>query len=98
MKFEAKVEKMGDEGGWHIARIPSDTVRALRDESQKKGNIPVICLTGKSTWTSTIMSLGEQQWFVAIKTDIRKAENIQEGDTVVIDIRPDPKRLPAQHE
>ncbi len=95
MTFTAKIERMNDDGGWYIVRIPSETVQKLRAAAHKKGNIPVLCHIGKSEWSSTIMSMGEQQWFVAVKAAIRQAERIDEGDNIVIDIRPDATRLPA---
>lgn len=39
------------------------------------------------------MSMGAQQWFVAVKADVRKKESIAEGDTVSVKIAPDFDRL-----
>jgi hypothetical protein len=39
------------------------------------------------------MSMGEQRWFVAVKADIRKTENVSEGDTVSVRIAPDIERI-----
>lgn len=43
--------------------------------------------------TTTIMSMGNQKWFVAIKADIREKENINKGDEVDINISLDEARL-----
>lgn len=93
LSFRAKVEKVMGEGGWHIVLLPDDITTKLREDTGKKGNVPVVVTIGKSTYPTTIMSMGDQRWFVAIKAAIRKAENIQSGDTVQVYIAPDFDRL-----
>jgi len=93
MVFTATVEKTSGKGGWHFVRIPDGVHADLRDISGKSGNVPVLVTIGKSTWQSTTMSMGEQRWFVAVKADIRKTENISEGDAVSIHIAPDFERI-----
>ena len=72
---------------------PDDVVKKLREQAGKKGNVPVLLTVGKSTWSSTIMSMGNQQWFVAVKADVRKNEAIGEGDMVSVQIITDFDRL-----
>lgn len=91
--FTAVVEKFPDTGGWHFVRIPPDVLEDLRGMAGKKGNIPIIAMVGNTSWPSTIMSMGEQQWFVALKADVRASENIQLGDSVALCIEPDFSRL-----
>lgn len=93
LTFSAKLEKVPTEGGWHIVQIPSDILGKLRDEAGKNGNVPVYVEVGRTTWPSTTMSMGEQRWFVAVKADVRQAENIVEGDIVSVKITPDFERL-----
>ncbi len=93
MVFTAAVEKTPGKGGWHYVRIPDNVRSGLRSASGKNGNVPVLVTIGKSTWPSTTMSMGGQRWFVAVKADIRKTENILEGDTVSIRIVPNLERI-----
>ena len=93
MKFSAKVEKVMGEGGWHVVLLPSEITGKLHDESGKNGNVPVIVTIGKSTYPTTIMSMGDQRWFFAVKAAVRKAEGIANGDTVSVAIVPDVGRL-----
>jgi translation initiation factor IF-1 len=93
MVFTATIEKTPGKGGWHYVRIPDNVRVELRDMSGKSGNVPVLVTIGKSTWSSTTMSMGEQRWFVAVKADIRKTENVSEGDTVSVRIAPDIERI-----
>lgn len=93
IEFTAKVEKIHHTGGWHYVLIPNEIRAELRAMSGKNGNVPVVVTIGTSTWQSTTMSMGQQRWFIAVKADVRKSENITEGDTVSISIVPDFDRL-----
>jgi hypothetical protein len=93
MVFTATIEKTPGKGGWHYVCVPDNVRVELRDMSGKSGNVPVLVTIGKSTWSSTTMSMGEQRWFVAVKADIRKTENVSEGDTVSVRIAPDIERI-----
>ncbi|MNH49982.1 hypothetical protein D3C73_15820 [compost metagenome] len=93
MRFTATLEKTPGKGGWHYVRIPDDIHSGLREMSGKNGNVPVQVAIGKSAWMSTTMSMGEQRWFVAVKADVRKDENIFEGDEVSVGVAPDVDRL-----
>ena len=91
--YTTQIEKTPHAGGWHYIRLSDEVRSELRILSGKNGNVPVLMTIGKSTWPSTTMSMGEQQWFVAVKADVRTAENIAEGDTVSVTITPDFERL-----
>ncbi len=91
--YTATVEKSPGEGGWHFVRIPNDVRLQLVKMSGKKGNTSVLVTIGKTTWSSTSMSMGNQQWFVAVKAAVRAAESLTEGDSVKVSIAPDLERL-----
>ncbi len=91
--FTAKIEKVPTVGGWHLVRLPDEVLKELRSATGKNGNVPVLVKIGKTGWPSTTMSMGAQQWFVAVKADVRKKESIAEGDTVSVKIAPDFDRL-----
>lgn len=91
--FIAKIEKSEGAGGWHYVHIHDEVREHLRKYSGKNGNVAVLVTIGKTTWPSTTMSMGQQRWFVAVKSEVRKAEAVAEGDVVSITIAPDAKRL-----
>lgn len=93
ISFSATIEKVPTEGGWHIIRLPDDVLQALRASAGKNGNVPILATIGKTTWPTTIMSMGEQQWFIATSVSVRKAENLYEGSFVSLDIAIDHERL-----
>lgn len=91
--FTATIEKISGTGGWHYVRL-SDKVRSdLKSMTGKNGNVPIHVTIGKTSWSSTTMSMGQQQWFVAVKAAVRKAEDLAEGSAVSVDITPDFDRL-----
>lgn len=91
--FSATVELFPGTGGWHFVRLPNDVLNLLREISRKNGNVPVRVTVGKTVWPSTIMSIGDQQWFVAVKASVRKQESIGLGDKIKVGIEPDFSRL-----
>lgn len=93
LRFDGKVEKVGDVGGWHTILLPENIVKNLREQAGKKGNVPVLVTIGQTSYPTTIMSMGEQRWFFAVKAAVRKAENIATGDVVPVNIVPDESRL-----
>lgn len=94
IEFKAKLEKIPEKGGWHFVRISDDACKELREIAGKNGNVPVVAKIGKTQWPSTLMSMGNQQWFIAVKLEVRKAESIKEGDELVMKLAPDIDRLP----
>lgn len=93
ISLTATVEKSGGKGGWHYVRLTKGVCDKLKQQSGKNGNIPVLVKVGKTTWPSTTMSMGQQRWFVAINSEVRKAESIFVGDAIVLGISADQKRI-----
>jgi hypothetical protein len=92
--FTTTLEKVAGVGGWYIVRLPAGVLEKMKIASGKNGNQPVIVSVGKSSWPSTTMSMGNQQWFIAIKSSVRKHENLGAGDSVTVRLVPDTDRLP----
>lgn len=93
ISFEATLEKVPSDGGWHIVRLPADVLQAIRSAAGKSGNTPILATIGKTTWLTTTMSMGQQQWFFAVSAAVRKAEGLSKGDEVSVVIAPDEMRL-----
>jgi hypothetical protein len=91
--FSATIEKVPSEGGWHIIRLPDDMLLKLRAAAGKNGNVPILATIGNTTWPTTIMSMGDQRWFLAVSAHVRKTESLGEGSSVSITIAPDESRL-----
>lgn len=93
VSIHGKVELFPGIGGWHYVLVPSDSVQELCVLAAKRGNIPLVVRLGNAVWKSTLMSMGNQQWFIAIKSPIRTAESISVGDNVTLQLTPDTDRI-----
>lgn len=93
MKVAGVIEEAPGGGGWCFVRLPGDIREELETQSGKKGPVPVMVKIGKTSYSTTTMSMGEGQWFVAVKAAVRKAELLNEGDAVMMLIEPDLVRL-----
>lgn len=51
------------------------------------GSVKVTARVGGSTWdTSVFPQKGRESWFMAVKVGVRRAEGIEEGDLVEIEL------------
>lgn len=93
LSFQAIVEKSKGRGGWHYISLLAEIRAQLSDISGKNGNVPVIATVCKTTFSTTIMSMGQQRWFFGIKSPVRIAEDTKQGDKVNVSLTPDESRL-----
>lgn len=82
-EITGKLEIFKMKGGWHYVRVPRDISDQLLFRGIK-GMIPIEANVGNSKWNTSLMSMGDKNYFVAIKSLVRKDENIHLGDTVKI--------------
>lgn len=93
MSFTTKVQKSPNKGGWHYVDMPDDLLSELRKQAGKNGNVPVVANVGMTDWKSTIMSRGQQRWYLPLSSFVREAEAIQEGQNITVSLTPDFRRL-----
>lgn len=85
-KEQAILQLYPGKGGWHFVVLPSIYIELAQDKFGKKIT-PIVAKVGKTEWSTSIFPTKENKAFVAIKASVRKAENINEGDTVEISFR-----------
>ena len=72
---------------WFFVTVPDEECRELKAISGSVtygwGMIPVSVRIGKSQWTTALWPK-EGRYIVPIKASIRKAENIDEGESVTV--------------
>jgi len=78
-------------GSWHFATVPKEVAEDIRKMfgylAAGWGSIPVELTIGQSTWkTSIFPDKKSGTYIIPLKSDIRKKENLKEGDEVEIDI------------
>ncbi len=86
-KMKAKVWLYTGVGAWHFVTLPvkqSKEIKSLYGGMKKGwGSIPVNVTIGTTTWkTSIFPDTKSNAYLLPLKADIRKKENILDGDTV----------------
>ena len=70
---------------WYFVTVPLEQSSDLKTASKLVtygwGMIPVVAYIGKTKWKTSLFPK-DNLYVVPIKTDVRKAENLQEGDEV----------------
>lgn len=74
---------------WYFVTVPATQCRDLKAISgfvtYGWGMIPVIVLIGKTKWKTSLFPKDER-YIVPIKASVRKAENLEEGDKVTVQL------------
>lgn len=88
-KLKAKIFKWQGKGAWFFVRIEKETAEQIKENfsmySRGWGSLPVSATVGNSTWKTSIFT-DKATYLLPIKSQIRKAENIKEGDTLTIEL------------
>lgn len=85
--FSGEVNKCNEEGAWYCLPVPSEFTDPFRGyPGLKFGFIPITARVGSSTWDTSFLPNGkESPYFMTFPAKIRKAQNIDFGDTVVVE-------------
>jgi len=72
---------------WHFVTVPDDECRALDSAAALVtygwGMIPVTVRLGSTTWTTSLWPK-DGRYLVPLRTDVRRAEKVDVGDTVTV--------------
>jgi len=90
IEFSGKIWFWKGPAPWYFVTIPADESDAIKAISASVtygwGVIPVIVRIGKTEWTTSLFPK-DDRYLVPLKADIRKAENLNEGDDVSIQLK-----------
>ncbi len=77
---------------WYFVTVPAEQCRDLHAIGKLVtygwGMIPVRAQIGKTAWTTSLFPKDEL-YVVPVKASVRKAERLEEGDTVVVRLEVD---------
>ena len=89
IKFNGKIWYWRGPAPWYFVTVPAEQSRDLKAilglVTYGWGMIPVDVRIGKTGW-KTSMFPKDGSYIVPVKASIRKAENLEEGDTVTVQL------------
>jgi hypothetical protein len=92
LEFSAEIWFWKGPAPWHFVTVPEDDCVLLESTSAFVsygwGMIPVTAQIGKTRWTTSLFPK-DGTYIVPLKTDVRKAERLDVGNTVHIRVTVD---------
>ena len=90
LRFEANLWASGRKGEWHFVTLPSSIVKqvkALNEVHLGYGTIRVSVRVGDTKWkTSLFPSKKDASYYLPIKAEVRRRENLVIGSTLDVTI------------
>ncbi len=88
-KIKGKLFKWQGEAAWYFIRIDQKTSEKIKDNfgmmARGWGSLPVDATVGKSRWKTSIFP-DKGTYLLPVKAQIRKAEEIGDGDSVNLEL------------
>ncbi|MCL2529012.1 MAG: DUF1905 domain-containing protein [Coriobacteriia bacterium] len=81
--FTAKVEFFDRKMGWHYVRVPTELSEPLEHRADR-GLIAITATVGSSSWSTSMLPLGDGTHFIALPAKVRAKENLQIGATTAV--------------
>lgn len=87
MEFSGEIWFWKGPAPWHFVTVPPEQCRELKALSASVtygwGMIPATIRIGKTEWTTSLWPK-DGYYIVPIKASVRRAERLEEGDTVTV--------------
>ena len=87
LEFTGEIWQWRGPAPWYFVTVPDEECAALQDTSAAVsygwGMIPVTVRVGRTTWTTSLYPQDER-YVVPLKVAVRRAEGLDEGDTVTL--------------
>lgn len=84
--FSARVNRFPGFASWHYVVLPEQIVKQIKKKfgyiKRGWGSFPIKATLGSTVWTTSIFPHQAGSYFLALKADVRKKENISQGDSV----------------
>ncbi len=89
LEFDGKIWYWRGPAPWYFVTVPAEQCQALKAIVQNVtygwGMIPVTVQIGNSEWTTSLWPK-DGRYIVPLKTTIRRAEALEEGNTVTVQL------------
>ncbi len=88
LKISGKVKRFPGKYGWHYVELSEELSADLRPliNSSWPALLRSSFKINKTEWNSSIMPIKNGPLFIALPAKIRKAESIEEGQVITIDV------------
>ncbi len=87
--FKARLWRYVGEGSWHFVTLPKDLSNDIKLISAGNtvglGYVRVQVSLGRTIWKTTLFPTKEGVFYLAVKADVRKRENLHDGDLVNVE-------------
>ena len=87
LEFSGEIWRWQGPAPWYFVTVPAEECAALQDTatavSYGWGMIPVTVHVGETTWTTSLYPQ-DGRYVVPLKVAVRRAEGLDEGDTVTV--------------
>ena len=95
IRFTTKIQQFqenGEKTGWSYIRIPASLAQQLKPDNKKsfrvKGKLDDLSIAGMA-----LIPMGEGDFIMALKADIRKKLRKQKGDSLAVQLEIDTKKI-----
>lgn len=73
---------------WYFVGVPKEITDDIFSKVSLRGSgfrfLPITASLDGVTWETSLLPLGKQNYFIALKKDVRKKTGIDFGDTVTV--------------
>lgn len=87
ISFTATVQQFPGKGGWIYAAMPKKYTAELKRRRRAWGMYPIIARVGSTSWKTKLMMKKGGDFFVALKSAVRKKEVIAVGDRISVSFK-----------
>lgn len=84
ISFKGKIQQFPGSSGWHYVAVPKVYTLDLNSQRRAWGMYPIKVQVGNTSWGTKLMMKKGGDFFIALKQDVRKKENLTVGDIVSI--------------
>jgi hypothetical protein len=83
-EFNGNVCKFNGKGGWYYVPVPKKYKKELIKKRLAWGMYPILVNVGNTSWNTKLMIKKGGDFFIAIKEEVRRKENISEGKRIKV--------------
>ena len=84
--FTAQVNLFPQDKGWHYVPVPLELSKPL-EHLADRGLIAVIATVGTSSWSTSMLPMGDGTHFIALPAKVRQKEKLSLGMTVELSFK-----------